>query len=106
MSSLSDKQWEFAQALQKLLAWAARQPGYKVTLACARCAKPGHHTTNSFHYKGLAIDLNLFIDGAYQRTTKAHDKMGRKWRSLGGTWGGDFEKKDGNHYSWGETSRK
>jgi hypothetical protein len=104
--TLSDKQWEFLQALNKLIAWAGRQPNYKVTLACARCANPTHHTQGSFHYKGLAVDLNLFIDGAYQRTTQSHERMGRKWESLGGTWGGRFSSPDGNHYSWGETSRK
>ena len=105
MASLSDQQWEVVQALTKLLAWAAKQPKYKVTMGCARCARLNHHTANSFHYKGLAIDLNLFIDGEYKRTTKAHTKMGERWEKLGGTWGGRFRKKDGNHYSWGEGMR-
>jgi len=100
--SLSDQQWEFMQALGKLLDWAAKQPRYKVTPGCLRCSKPGHHKEGSFHYMGLAVDLNLFIDGEWQTSTEAHRDMGAHWVSLGGTWGGNFSSPDGNHYSWGE----
>ena len=103
--SLSDAQWAFAQAQARLIAWAVKQPGYKVTEGCGRCRDLKHHKTGSYHYRGLAKDLNLFIDGIYQTTTKAHTRMGAKWKTLGGTWGGDFVKKDGNHYSWGEIER-
>ena len=51
----------------------------------------------------MAIDLNLHIDGKYQPSSEAHRPIGTKWESLGGTWGGRFAKKDGNHYSWKET---
>jgi hypothetical protein len=47
--------------------------------------------------------MNLFIDDKYQTTTEAHRPIGEKWESLGGTWGGRFRNKDGNHYSWGES---
>lgn len=100
--SLSDDQWQFAQAVTKLLGWAAVEPGYKITFGCARCAMKGHHKDGSYHYQGLAIDLNLFIDGVYQDQTEAHRCMGERWESLGGTWGGRFSSPDGNHYSWGE----
>ena len=58
------------------------------------------HSRNSFHYKRLAIDLNLFEDGRYLESTEAHRTLGMFWESLGGTWGGKFG--DGNHYSFGE----
>lgn len=58
------------------------------------------HKKGSFHYSGLAGDLNLYINGRYQRSTKAHLALGTFWETLGGTWGGHFG--DGNHYSLGE----
>jgi hypothetical protein len=103
--SLSDLQWDFLRAKVQLIIWAKRQRGYKITEGCGRCHVIGHHKRGSFHYKGLAQDFNLFIDDVYQETTEAHERMGEKWESLGGTWGGRFRKPDGNHYSWGETRR-
>jgi hypothetical protein len=106
MSKLKDDQCAFAMALGKLLVWIGRQKGYSVSLGDAESKidnKP-QHSPNSFHYKRLAIDLNLFIDGKYQRSTKAHARMGAYWKKIGGSWGGDFTKPDGNHYSWGEGS--
>ena len=70
------------------------------------CARDGHKK-NSFHYECLAGDLHLYINGIYQRTTKAHEPFGRYWKSLHPmcTWGGDFKRKDENHYSFGEGKR-
>ena len=97
---LSEKQRAFTAALTKLFVWM-RANGYEFTLGDAM-AKTGH-IDGSYHYKRLAIDLNLFIDDKYQTTTAAHEPIGIKWEKLGGVWGGRFRKKDGNHYSWGET---
>jgi len=55
---------------------------------------------DSFHYKRLAIDLNLFYSGRYLTSTKAHQQLGEFWELLGGSWGGRWQ--DGNHYSYGE----
>ena len=96
---LSKKQREFTKALTELQVWMLEQ-GFEFTLGDA-FAKTGH-IKGSFHYKRLAIDLNLFVDDKYQTTTEAHRPIGIQWESLGGTWGGRFRKKDGNHYSWGE----
>lgn len=74
--------------------------GYEITFGDA-WAHDGHKD-NSFHYKRLAIDLNLFINGRYQTSTMAHEPLGLFWESIGGTWGGRFEDPDGNHYSLGE----
>ncbi len=98
---LSRRQRDFTFALNKLFTWMHRQ-GYEFTFGDA-WAKTGH-IDGSYHYDRLAIDLNLFIDDKYQTTTEAHLPIGVKWEKLGGTWGGRFgRKKDGNHYSWGET---
>lgn len=97
---LSRRQRDFNLAIAKLILWANRQ-GYEFTFGDAM-AKTGH-VKNSFHYKRLAVDLNLFIDDKYQTSTEAHRVIGMKWETMGGTWGGRFRKKDGNHYSWGES---
>lgn len=52
---------------------------------------------NSLHVKRLAIDLNLFYNGKYLSSTESHKLLGDYWKSIGGTWGGEFG--DGNHYS-------
>ena len=55
----------------------------------------------SAHKQRLAVDLNLFKDGVYLRHTESHKPFGEFWKGLhpDNRWGGDFEKKDGNHYS-------
>ncbi len=76
------------------------QSGYELTFGDAYAT--GGHSENSFHYKRLAIDLNLFKNGKYLTKTEDHKPFGEFWKNLGGTWGGDFTRKDGNHYSLGE----
>ena len=97
--SLRDKQSQFARMLSLLINYATLQ-GYEVTLGDSY-AKSGHKD-GSFHYKRLAQDLNLFKDGEYLTETQDHKPLGLLWESIGGTWGGRFEKPDGNHYSLGE----
>ena len=78
--------------------------GYGLTYGDAY-AKTGHKR-GSYHYRRLAVDFNLFfkVDGRwmYQRSSKAHEPLGLFWEFIGGTWGGRFRKRDGNHYSKGE----
>lgn len=61
--------------------------------------KAGYGHRNSAHKQRLAIDLNLFKDGAFLQSTSDHKPLGEFWKSLHPLcrWGGDFE--DGNHYS-------
>jgi hypothetical protein len=81
-----------------LLILHAEQLGYEVTFGDAyRDPRCGYGLRNSLHSQRLAIDLNLFKDGAYLRSTMDHEPLGLYWESIGGTWGGRFN--DGNHYS-------
>ena len=95
--SLNNEQFEFSRKVALLILFAY-EIGYTIQLGDAK-AKTGH-IDNSFHYKSLAIDLNLFKDGIYLTKTSDHLPLGKFWKCLGGTWGGDW--RDGNHYSWGE----
>lgn len=113
MATLSQRQREFSRKIAELILWANKN-GMEVTLGDAyrdprvhgvfgkRGVAP-YGELRSFHKKRLAIDLNLFVDGKYQASTEAHRPLGEKWEAMGGTWGGRFAKKDGNHYSWGES---
>jgi hypothetical protein len=104
--SLGYEQRKFTEALGKLIIFAYEE-GYQLSLGDAWGAPgDGRHRRGSFHYKRLAIDLNLFRCGKYLRKTSDHEFLGKYWESLGGTWGGRFSKKDGNHYSWGEGRKK
>jgi hypothetical protein len=95
--TLRQKQSKFAHMVA-LLILHAEQLGFEITLGDA-WAKTGH-VENSFHYVRLAIDLNLFRNGRYLRSTESHSELGAYWKSLGATWGGDFKNPDGNHYEY------
>lgn len=96
---LSEKQRKFTWMVHLLIQYAYNQ-GFELTFGDAYAEKG--HIENSFHAKRLAVDFNLFIGGKYTRSTEAHRPLGEYWESIGGTWGGKFKKKDGNHYSYGE----
>lgn len=95
--TLREQQSKFVYMVA-LLILHAYQLGYELTFGDAY-ATTGHKV-NSYHYKRLAIDLNLFKDGVYQDTTEAHKPLALYWESIGGTAGYRFN--DGNHYSLGE----
>jgi hypothetical protein len=97
--SINEQQFQFMKMLALLILYALER-GYQLT-GGDLYAKTGH-IQGSFHYKRLAIDLNLFKNGVYLRKTEAHRFLGEFWESIGGTWGGRFRNKDGNHYSLGE----
>jgi len=97
MGRLRVNQSKFAKMVGQLIAYAYSL-GYELTLGDAM-ATTGH-CKGSFHYKRLAIDLNLFKNGRYLSRTEDHAELGAYWKRIGGTWGGDFKKKDGNHYSY------
>jgi len=97
MMGLRKKQSIFARKVALLIQFAYEQ-GYEITFGDA-WAKSGHKN-DSFHYKRLAIDLNLFKEGVWLTKTSDHELLGLFWESIGGSWGGRFD--DGNHYSYGE----
>jgi len=94
-----------------LLILKAQEMGYQVSLGDAyrdprlhglMGDKKGYGAAKSYHKVRMAIDINLFKGGKFLDTTEAHKPLGEWWESIGGTWGGNFKNKDGNHYSWGE----
>ena len=111
--TLRQRQSQFAHMVA-LLILQAEQLGYTVTFGDAyrdprvhgaMGVKKAYGHRSSFHKTRLAIDLNLFKNGRYLATTKAHLPLGEFWESMGGTWGGRFTRPrpDGNHYSFGES---
>jgi hypothetical protein len=97
---LRPRQSEFAKKLALLILFAF-EAGYEVTISDVQSfPKHKRHRRGSFHYKRLAADINLFKDGVYLKNNLDHLLLGEFWKSIGGTWGGDWE--DGNHYSLGE----
>ena len=99
---LSERQAKFSLMVALLIQYA-HFLGYSLTFGDAHSkVEFGVHSLKSFHYKRLAVDLNLFIDGVYQKSTEAYELLGKFWVFIGGTWGGNFKKKDGNHFSLGE----
>lgn len=87
----------------------AESRGYELTVgeawrsraAAEANAKKGIGIKNSLHRQRLAIDLNLFKDGVYLRKSEDHRQLGEYWKALDPLcrWGGDFKRRDGNHYS-------
>lgn len=102
-SNLVEKQNRFTELIALLIQFAHAK-GYYLSFGDA-WAKTGH-IDGSFHYKRLAIDLNLFKGGTFLQKTDDHKELGDFWESLDPlcSWGGRWN--DGNHYSYGETKKK
>jgi hypothetical protein len=111
--TLRQKQSIFAIYVARLIL-KANEMGYEVTFAEAyrspeeadRLAQAGRGIKTSLHTSRLAIDLNLFRDGKYLNSTKAHTPLGEWWERQHplARWGGRFN--DGNHYSFEHGGRK
>jgi len=98
--TLRETQSDFAHMVAKLILHA-EDLGFDVTLGDAyRDPRAPYGHPKSLHRKRLAIDLNLFKDGKYLRSTEAHRELGEWWEKqhLLARWGGRFE--DANHYSF------
>ena len=100
--TLGEKRRQFSLDLAILIVYANRE-GYGIAIDDVK-AHDGH-MKNSKHYDGLAADLNLysFVDGewVYERGITGHDVIGKEWKRMGHTWGGDFSNvKDYNHYEY------
>jgi hypothetical protein len=103
--TLREQQSKFAGMVARLID-KAHELGFEITLGDAyrdprlhggMGVKLGYGHSKSAHKQRLAIDLNLFKDGAFMPGTEAHKPLGEWWESQGGAWGGRFN--DGNHYS-------
>ena len=107
---LRAKQSLFVKLLADLLVYA-HLGGWEFTLGEAHVINPrktragkkvvdGVHMKGSLHYQRLAIDLNLFVNGRYIRssTHPAYVQLGTYWESLHPLcrWGGRFH--DANHF--------
>ena len=92
---LGEHQEAFTLDLGKLIIWAYDQ-GYRIRTGDVH-AHDGHKD-DSQHYKKLAADLNLFMNGDFITSTAGHKPLGDYWESLDehNRWGGRYN--DGNHY--------
>lgn len=97
--TLGNQQRKFSLMIASLIVWAYRE-GYEITVGDFWAHD--RHKEGSLHYSRLAADLNLFKDGDYLIETKDHLPLGKEWERMGGTWGGRFRNKDGNHYQFGD----
>jgi len=113
---LREQRCLFTRLTAQLITWA-NEHGYEVSYeetmrskAQAQAnATSGAGIVNSLHTIGLAVDLNLYIDGDWKKTSEAHAPLGAYWKSLHPLcrWGGDFRPRiDGNHYSMEWEGRK
>lgn len=108
--TLSELQQHFAQEAA-LLIQQAQMMGYAVTLSeayrtpqqAAADQAAGTGISNSLHTERLAIDLNVFVNGAYQldNSSGCYSALGSWWKSRGPDhyWGGDFHMVDLDHFS-------
>src|SRR5574340_159484 len=106
--TLREKQSKFARMVADLLD-KAHAMGFEITLGDAYRdprlhggvgIKKGYGHSKSCHKIRLAIDLNLFKDGAYIQDDTGHRQLGAWWvqQDPDCAWGGDFG--DFNHYSF------
>jgi hypothetical protein len=106
--TLREQQSLFAQLAASLITYAY-SAGYEITLGEAWRtpeqaqwnADNGSGIVHSLHTQRLAIDLNLFKDGALLETVDGYRPMGTYWKGLHelARWGGDFSKPDSDHFS-------
>lgn len=116
--TLREQQSLHVKLVAQLIAWAFAN-GYELTWGQTKRsaseaelnAEKGTGIVNSLHCLGLAVDLNLFKNGAWLTNSESFRPLGEYWKSLHplACWGGDFKTKDGipkpdgNHFSltWG-----
>lgn len=106
--TLGEKQRRFAQLVGRLIDFAYSN-GFELTFGealrtdeqAAINAAKGIGIAKSNHRIKLAIDLNLFIEGAWQTNPDAYRPLGDYWKTLDPLcrWGGDFKMKDAVHFS-------
>jgi hypothetical protein len=110
---LLHKQFIFSPLVARLILFAY-QKGYSVTLdwayrppeIAAQYAEEGLGIASSLHCDRLAMDLNLFQNDEFLTDSAQYIELGEFWKDLSDprtgitcTWGGDFQKPDGRHFS-------
>ena len=102
---LTAKLIQFAFAAGYELTWGET---YRTPSQAALNAKNGVGILNSLHCERLAVDFQLFKDGAYLTDPAAYKFMGDYWKSLDPNcaWGGDFTTVDADHFSVAFGGRK
>lgn len=111
MLTLREKQSIFAILVGKLIEEATAR-GYQITLGevyrspyeAERLAGLGKGIKNSLHTRRLAIDINLFKNGALLDKSEDYEPLGAWWEHRTTSdyecaWGGRFKRADGNHFS-------
>ncbi len=112
MSDLLNLQLIFPQLISKLITYAY-QTNCKLTFGeawrtpeqAAIYAQEGKGVLHSEHINKLAVDFSLFVNvhdsWVYQTDSAAYAGLGAYWKTLHplARWGGDFTRKDGNHFS-------
>lgn len=94
--TLREKRCKFTRMVAVLILYAEHL-GYECALGNVQGST---NNPRSLHKDGLAADIHLYKDGVYLRKTEDHAELGEFWKSMGGSWGGDFvSNPDGNHYS-------
>lgn len=114
--TLREKQSAFAELVGRLILLASAN-GYQLTFGeayrspeeAARLAALGLGIKTSLHTSRLAVDFNLFVNGALQTDTESYRLLGEWWErqstsGLACHWGGRFH--DGGHFSVGHNGRK
>ena len=109
MSELTDRQAAFTLATAHLILHA-NHLGYRVRYGdCYRDPRCPYGLTNSAHKTRLAVDLMLDIknengEWVWQQTSEAYLPLGEWWEAeykhYAAAWGGRFQKRDGNHFSF------
>jgi hypothetical protein len=107
--SLGEQQRAFTFNIGKLIVFAYEN-NYELTFGdayrdprlAALNAQEGKGIIKSLHTQRLAVDFNLFKDGAYLPKSEDYWQLGTYWKTLhpSNVWGGDFKPvPDGNHFS-------
>lgn len=116
--TLREKRVEFTRLLCELVIWITSDKKWQValdevTVHSPRAARKGVerivvedavHKRGSFHYQGLAADLNLYIAGNYisDGGHPAWSEIATKWESMHELCTSGIDWNDANHVSFGE----
>ncbi len=110
-SELVQLRIDFTRALCELVRWAGEQgyemaygEGYVAITDAADGDYDGPHVNGGAHYTGLGHDMILYRGGV--PVTNSEDgwwlAIGTRWKQIDdrARWGGDFARRDANHFSF------